>query len=73
MFLNLCFSAAVPERRVRAEDPVPGANDGRAVSRQPAGAGDDHDARGEGRRTRAAAHHRAPSLRHLTRTAAAFL
>lgn len=54
------------ERQARAEDPMPGTIDSRSVPRQPAATANDHDARRERRRTRAAAHHRTPSVRHLT-------
>lgn len=61
-------SAAVPERKVRAEDPVPGPDDGRAVSRRPAATTNGDHARVERPRRSAATDHRSPlSVRRLTR------
>lgn len=62
----LCVFAAVFEREIRAEDREPETLDRRAVSCQPAGTADDNDERGKGQRGHAAAHHRSPSVRHLT-------
>lgn len=60
------FFAAVSEREIRAEDRESETLDRRTMSCQPAGTADDNDERGKGQRRHAAAHHRAPSVRHLT-------
>lgn len=61
----MLFFAAVPEREICAEDRESKAFDGRVMSCQPARTADDNNERGKGQRGHAAAHHRAPSVRHL--------